>query len=80
MTRVEYLQRRFEFVRRGAELPQTKLTPEDVRHIRELHAFKQAEIKRLNETLSYDAIAEKFDVSPGTIDKIVRFITWRHVV
>lgn len=79
MTRFEYVQRRFEFALRGAQLPQAKLTPEDVRHIRELHAFKQAEIKRLNETLSYEAIAEKFDVHPNTIDKIISFKTWRHV-
>lgn len=79
MTREEYYQRRFEFCRRGNDLPQTKLTAEDVKMIRELHAFKQDEIKRLNKTLSIEGLAEKFDVSPGTVDKILRYQTWKHI-
>jgi hypothetical protein len=80
MTRFEYLQRRFEFCRRGAELPQAKLTIEDVRQIRELHAFKQAEIKRLNDSLGIEAIADKFEVHPRTIEKILSHETWKHVL
>jgi hypothetical protein len=79
MTRFEYLQRRFEFCVRGDRLHQSKLTEQDVRQIRELHAFKQAEIKRLNESLGIEAIADKFEVHPRTIEKVLTFETWKHV-
>lgn len=79
MTRFEYVQRRFEFALRGAQLPQSKLTPEDVRQIRELHAFKQEEIRRINDALSITAIADKFEVHPRTIEKVLSFKTWKHV-
>lgn len=79
MTREEYMQRRFEFCRRGEHLPQSKLTAEDVRHIRALHEFKKAEIKRINDTLGIEALAEKFDVAPSTVEKILSFQTWKHV-
>lgn len=56
-----------------------KLTADDVRLIRELHAHKKAEIERLNATLSIVALAEKFEVSAPTIEKILGHATWRHV-
>ena len=59
---------------------QSKLTEEDVRQIRKLHAFKQAEIKRLNESLGIEAIAGKFEVHPRTIEKVLTFETWKHVI
>jgi DNA-binding transcriptional regulator YiaG len=64
---------------RGEQLPQSKLTEADVRNIRELHALKQSEIARLNETLSAKALARKWDVHVRTIDKILTYETWKHV-
>ena len=78
MTRAEYEQRRFEFCKRGADLPQSKLDVESVNLIRELHAYKTAEINKLNETLSADGLAKKFGVHVRTIEKVLRYETWKH--
>lgn len=71
MTRSEYLSRAHEFAPRGAQLPQTKLTPDDVAMIRELHEWKQQEIERINAVASLDALAEKFGVHRNTISRVV---------
>jgi len=78
MTRAEYEQRRFEFCRRGNDLPQSKLDVESVTLIRELHAYKVAEIKKLNDTLSAKGLADKFGVHARTIEKVLRYETWKH--
>lgn len=36
-----------------------KLTAEDAEHIRQLHEWKQGEIRRLNEIASVEALARK---------------------
>ncbi len=69
MTRDEYLSRAHEFAPRGERLPQTKLTPDDVAMIRELHEWKQREIERINSIASHKALAEKFGVHENTIYK-----------
>ena len=56
-----------------------KLTEDDVRMIRQIHHEKQEEIKRLNESCSLKALAEKFGVHHRTIEKVVNYTTWRHV-
>ena len=66
-------------VKRGTDLPQSKLTDEDVRLARQLHEYKQAEIKRLNETLSIKALAEKFDVSERAMERALNRANWGHV-
>lgn len=60
-----------------------KLTADDVRMMRELHAWKMAEVrkldaarKRLDDIASARALAEKFDVSQPTVEKILQRITW----
>ncbi len=78
MTRAEYEQRRFEFCRRGKDLPQSKLDESSVNLIRELHAYKVAEIKKLNDSLSAAGLAEKFGVHVRTIEKALRYETWKH--
>lgn len=65
--------------KRGTDLPQAKLTDRDVKLIRALHAFKQKQIKLLNETLSAKILATKFGVHPRTIEKILTYRGWRHV-
>lgn len=66
-------------VKRGTDLPQAKLTEEDVKLARQLHEYKQAEIKRLNETLSIKALAEKFDVSERAMERALNRANWGHV-
>lgn len=56
-----------------------KLTPDDVRMIRELHAHKQAEIRRLNESLSARSLAEKFGVHVRTIEAVLSRRGWSTV-
>ncbi len=46
----------------------TKLSPDDVRLIRQLHP-----------DLSYRVLARKFDVSKRAIEAIVTRQTWRHI-
>jgi len=63
----------------GSKLPQSKLTECDVKMIRRIHEEKQAEIKKLNESCSAKALAEKFGVHCRTIEKVLNYSTWRHV-
>ena len=60
---------------RGLALPHTKLTPEDVAHIRSLSEWKRAEIERINSIASAKSLAEKFDVHPRTIKKVLAYET-----
>jgi len=54
---------------RGMELPQTKLTPDDIRLIRELVAERER-LKREAAKLTNAAIAVKFEVHQRTIDRV----------
>jgi hypothetical protein len=54
---------------------QAKLTPDDVRLIRQLHA-EGLELKRQADALTVRAIAAKFGVGPSAISDICRFVTW----
>lgn len=65
-------------VKRGEQLPQSKLTDEDVKIIRELVEYRD-KIKKELSVLTNSAIAEKFDVSQRTIDRITAGHGWTHV-
>lgn len=65
--------------RRGSQLPSSKLTEEDVRLIHSLANEREALREQLR-NMSNAALAEKFEVSASTIDKIVNGSAWRHVV
>lgn len=67
MSRDEYLSRAYEFAARGAQLPQTKLTPELVREIRS------------NRAMTAKQWAEKLGVHVRTITGAREYRTWRHV-
>lgn len=67
------------FAKRGTELPQAKLTEDDVRLIRQVHAEARAEIARLHKSCSAKALAEKFGVHHRTVEKILSRETWAHV-
>ena len=67
--RDEYLIRAHEFAVRGQELPNSKLTDDDVRAIR---------ANRYG--MTDKAQAKKYSVSPGLIYKIRKYERWRHVI
>ena len=64
--------------KRGEQLPQAKLTEDDVREIRQQVARREslrAELSRL----SNRSIAHRLGVHYRTVDKITAFETWGHV-
>lgn len=56
-----------------------RLTEDDVRLIRELHAAGRQEIQRIHATCTAKALAEKFGVHHRTVEKVLAFETWKHV-
>lgn len=60
---------------RGEAQHVAKLTPEDVRLIRQL----RPNTTRRPGDLTYHEIAEKFGVRYSTVHAVVRYDTWRHV-
>ena len=65
-------------VRRGSDLPQSKLTDDDVMMIRQLVEYRD-ELKRKASELTNKRIADKFSVHQRTIDKLIHGRTWSHV-
>lgn len=65
-------------VLRGSQLPQSKLTEDDVRWIWELVAHRD-DLKRQLSVLTNAAIAEKFGVHVRTVDKVIQGNGWTHV-
>lgn len=65
-------------VKRGEDLPHSKLTEEDVRRIRDLMAERTLLYQRAAD-LSNRAIADKFGVHVRTIDRISTGESWGHV-
>lgn len=80
MKRHEYLQRRTEFVQRGTDLPQSKLTEDDVIDIRSMQRQRAKLLAHIKENLSNDAMAKKFNIHPRTLEKILSRETWSHVL
>lgn len=65
-------------VKRGSELPHSKLNEDDVAKINALIEHREA-LKRQARELSNSKLAEKFDVHVRTIDRIGTGETWGHV-
>lgn len=65
---------------RGSELPQSKLNETLVARIRQQHAAKEAEKRRLDAEYSAHALAKQYGVHYRTIEKILSYETWRHVL
>lgn len=80
MKRHEYLQRRTEFVQRGTDLPQSKLTEDDVIDIRSIQRQRAKLLAHIKENLSNDAMAKKYNIHPRTLEKILSRETWSHVL
>lgn len=80
LERGEYLSRAREFAKRGKELPQAKLLDVEVESIRS--AAKQREKLRayIRDNLSNLALAKEYGVHVRTIEKILQYDTWSHVI
>jgi len=65
-------------VKRGMDLPQAKLTNDDVLMIRELVGYRD-ELKKKAADLTNKKLAEKFGVHNRTIDRITAGGAWSHV-
>lgn len=75
MTRDEYLQCPKLYCKRGADLPQTKLSSAAVRDIRACAEKAKRLRQRITERYSRAALARKWNVHEGTIDKILSYQT-----
>lgn len=69
LDRANYLVRAHEFARRGADLPQTKLTGQDVARIRAMKEKRDRLREMITARYSNRAIAEIFGVHESTIEK-----------
>lgn len=67
------------YVKRGLELPQTKLTPAHVAEIRKAAGRRDMLRKEINETLSNAALARRFGVHVRTIEKALSYESHVHV-
>jgi hypothetical protein len=65
-------------VKRGSELPQSKLTEEDVIHIRELVEYRSKLLAEAR-TLTNERIGEKFGVGKKAVERIIYHDGWGHV-
>lgn len=79
MDRAEYQIRARECAKRGMDLPQSKLNPEIVNRCREEHERAMYSIKYINDHYSVAALARRYGVSYGAMDKAIRRETWGHV-
>jgi len=64
---------------RGVELPQTKLTDEDVIAIRSAAKQRDNLRQHIKDNLSNEALARKHGVHIRTVEKVLQHFTWSHV-
>lgn len=79
MDRAEYQLRAREFVKRGMELPQSKLTPLEVDAIRSAARQRESLRKHIRDNLSNAALARSFGVHERTVEKVLQGFSWSHV-
>lgn len=80
MKREEWQTRAKEFVKRGFDLPQTKVPPLAVIAIREA-ARKREELRaEINNKYSNAALAKEWGVHQRTIEKILSYETAKHIL
>ena len=63
---------------RGMALPQSKLTDDDIRKIRELVALRAKLLKEARD-ITNKKLAESYGVHYRTIDRIASGETWGHI-
>lgn len=78
INRDEWEQRRTEFVRRGLQLPQTKLMPLDVSEIRSAARQRDRLKAHIKDHLSNAALAKRFGVHERSIEKVLSRESWSH--
>lgn len=64
----------------GSQLTQSKLNETLVKRIREEHAAKEQAKRDLDAQFSAAAFAKRYQVSKQTIDKVLGYHTWKHVL
>lgn len=64
----------------GLECNAAKLNSTLVRRIREEHAEKERKKKELDAQSSAAALAKRYGVAKTTIEKVLTYATWRHVL
>jgi hypothetical protein len=67
-------------VKKGSELPQSKLNETLVKKIREDYEFARNEIARLQRHYSAKGLAEYYGVHVRTMEKMLSGESWSHVV
>jgi len=76
MDRHTYIVRARELAPRGEQLPQTKLSADDVLEIRRLAAVRERARAAISERLSNEAIARRFGVHRRTVEKV---LSWERI-
>lgn len=66
--------------KRGDELPQSKMNEESVREARKIYEESREAIKKLNDEFSANGLAKRYGVHVRTMERILRYETWSHVV
>lgn len=66
--------------KRGNDLPQSKLNEKLVKIIREEHAKKERLKRQLDAEHSAKSIAKRYGVAVTTVNKVLSYQTWRHVL
>lgn len=79
LERGEYLSRARSMALRGAELPQTKLTEDDVEAIRSAAKQRDKLRQHIRDNLSNEALARQHGVHVRTVEKVLQYFTWSHV-
>jgi transcriptional regulator GlxA family with amidase domain len=67
------------YVKRGQELPQTKLLEMDVISIRSAARQRESLRQHIKNTLSNEALAKSFGVHVRTIERVLKDETWTHL-
>ena len=67
-------------MRRGSELSHAKLNERLVKLIRVQHEKKERLKKLLDEEYSAQAFADRYQVGKTTIEKVLTYATWKHVL
>ena len=71
MDRATYLIRARKLAPRGAALPQTKLSADDVADIRNAARLREIARAAISEQYSNAALARRFGVSVGAVEKVI---------
>ena len=79
LDRNEYLSRARSMALRGVELPQTKLSADEVETIRSAARQRDKLRQHIRDNLSNEALARQYGVHVRTVEKVLQYFTWSHV-